>query len=97
MKSCLFLLSLYMCVCVCFFFFVFSQQVGGEACKWGCSGVCPTPDTEDKFDGLVWPAAAAVAERLWSRRDVKDSDAALPRLTAHRDRLIARGVHAGQL
>jgi hexosaminidase len=40
--------------------------VGGEAALWS------ELVTEDMLDGRLWPAAAAIAERLWSPRDVRD-------------------------
>eukprot|EP00943_MAST-04B_sp_MAST-4B-sp1_P003912 g3912.t1 len=70
---------------------------GGAINFWGCSGFCPFPYTADKFDPRTWPVAAAAAERLWSSENVTDHENALPRLTAHTKRLLARGVRVGKL
>jgi len=65
--------------------------LGGEACMWGES-------TDDyNVDSKVWPRAAAVGERLWSARDVNDSEEAFPRLDEHRERLVRRGISASIL
>lgn len=74
-----------------------SLVVGGESCKWGCSGFCPFPVTSKDFDYYVWPIASVAAERLWSPSTVTDHTSALARLETHRTRLLARGVKAGPI
>ncbi|XP_068609184.1 beta-hexosaminidase subunit beta isoform X2 [Brachionichthys hirsutus] len=65
--------------------------VGGEACMWGeyVDGTNLTP--------RLWPRASAVAERLWSAVDVTDPDDAFDRLSAHRCRMVGRGIAAEPL
>lgn len=50
--------------------------LGGEATMWG---EWVSPDT---IDSRIWPRTAAVAERLWSRRNVTDVDDMYRRLDA---------------
>ncbi|KAK8756509.1 hypothetical protein V5799_000789 [Amblyomma americanum] len=40
----------------------------------------------------LWPRASAVAERLWSSRDLQSPDRAVWRLNAHRCRMLRRGI-----
>ncbi|XP_013855001.1 beta-hexosaminidase subunit beta [Austrofundulus limnaeus] len=65
--------------------------IGGEACLWGeyvdASNLTPR----------LWPRACAVAERLWSAKDVTDIGDAFNRLSAHRCRLVERGIPAEPL
>lgn len=62
--------------------------LGGEGCMWG-----ETVDTSD-FEQTVWPRMGAIAERLWSARNVTDVDTALPRLEWFRCLLNRRGIAA---
>lgn len=71
--------------------------LGGETCIWGCSGFCPFPITEKDFDYYVWPVACATAERLWSDQSITSHSNALARLIIHRERLLSRGVQAGEI
>ena len=69
------------------------QIVGGETTMWA-----ECVDSIN-FDAVVWPRAAAAAEKLWSpanatRRATAD---VVVRLAEHRCRLVARGVNAAPL
>ena len=73
--------------------FIFSGEdeqkdvvIGGEACAWG--------EYIDETNHIqrIWPRAAVVAEKLWSReKDTKDLVLAGTRLEEHRCRLLERG------
>jgi hexosaminidase len=65
--------------------------LGGEVAMWG------EHVDENNFMGIVYPRASSVGERLWSAVSVVDEDDALARLTVHRCRMIARGVHPGAI
>ena len=61
-------------------------MLGGEACAWG-----------ERMDGdnllpRVWMRLSAVAERLWSDREVNIPAAAEWRLIDHRCRFQQRGM-----
>ncbi len=53
-----------------------ARILGGEACMWA---EYVSPET---VDSRIWPRAGAVAERLWSPREVRDADDMYGRLEA---------------
>lgn len=63
--------------------------LGGEGAMWG-----EHVDPSD-LELTVWPRLAAIAERLWSAREVNSTAEALPRLQVFRCRLLERGVRSG--
>eukprot|EP00602_Paraphysomonas_sp_CaronLab_P004172 CAMPEP_0185024066 /NCGR_PEP_ID=MMETSP1103-20130426/6975_1 /TAXON_ID=36769 /ORGANISM="Paraphysomonas bandaiensis, Strain Caron Lab Isolate" /LENGTH=505 /DNA_ID=CAMNT_0027556915 /DNA_START=40 /DNA_END=1557 /DNA_ORIENTATION=+ len=65
--------------------------IGGEVCMWG------EHIDENNIEGIVYPRAASVGERLWSPSTVVDVDDAEERITMQRCRLINRGFHPGAI
>jgi hexosaminidase len=63
-----------------------ARVLGGEACMWS---EYVTPET---VDSRLWPRAAAIAERLWSPREVKDVTDMYARLDAASGWLEALGL-----
>ena len=67
-----------------------ARILGGEACMWA-EHVGP-----ETVDSRIWPRAAAVAERLWSPREVTDVADMYRRLEVVGERLAGTGVrHVG--
>jgi hexosaminidase len=63
-----------------------ARILGGEACMW-------TEQTSPQdIDSRIWPRAAAIAERLWSPRDVDNIDDMYRRLAAESLRLEGLGL-----
>jgi hexosaminidase len=63
-----------------------ARVMGGEACMWDEYASAETVDSR------IWPRAAAVAERFWSRREVIDPTEMYPRLEAVSRQLDWTGV-----
>jgi hexosaminidase len=67
-----------------------SRVLGGEACIWG------EHVTPESIDSRIWPRLAAIAERLWSPREVRDVPDMYRRLDVMRGRLELLGLgHEG--
>ncbi|CAH8572687.1 unnamed protein product [Schistosoma turkestanicum] len=67
------------------------QIIGGEACMWS--------EYQSDYTVLtrIWPTTSAVAERLWSSKNITNLETAGPRIEEQRCRLINRGIPAGVL
>jgi hexosaminidase len=63
-----------------------ARILGGEATMWA---EWVTPET---IDSRIWPRTAAIAERLWSPRDVRDVDDMYRRLGIVHNRLEELGL-----
>lgn len=64
-----------------------TRVLGGEATMWA---EWVTPET---IDSRIWPRTAAIAERLWSPRDVADVDDMYRRLAIVSQRLEEAGLN----
>ena len=62
------------------------RVMGGEACMWH------EHVTEESIDSRIWPRMAAIAERFWSPREVRDVPDMYRRLGVMRGRLEALGL-----
>ena len=65
-----------------------ARVLGGEATFW------TEIVSDEMLDSRVWPRAAAVAERFWSKAEQRDPDDMMRRLGATADRLEALGLRA---
>jgi hexosaminidase len=63
-----------------------ARILGGEACIW------TEQTTPQDIDSRIWPRTVAIAERLWSPRDVNDVDDMYRRLRVESLRLEALGL-----
>lgn len=67
------------------------RVVGGEVAMWG------EKVDESNIEGIVYPRACAVGERLWSEESVNDVDEAEGRLEQHRCRMRDRSFRPGAM
>jgi hexosaminidase len=63
-----------------------ARILGGEACMW------EEQTSTQSIDSRIWPRTAAIAERLWSPRNVNDVDDMYRRLTVESLRLEVFGL-----
>jgi len=64
--------------------------LGGEACEWAEYAV------PENLDNRIWPRMGAIAERLWSPRNVRDVDSMYRRLSVFSRDLEWRGLQHRQ-
>lgn len=65
-----------------------THVLGGEAALW------TEIVSDEMLSARLWPRTAAIAERFWSKRDVRDPVDMYRRLSATEDRLSALGLDA---
>merc|ERR1712146_99936 len=65
-----------------------AKILGGHGEMWG-----ETVDASD-IEQTVWPRMSAIAERLWSPREITDKNDALSRIENFRCLLNRRGIRA---
>ena len=63
-----------------------ARILGGEACMW------EEQTSTQSIDSRIWPRTAAIAERLWSPRNVNDADDMYRRLAVESLRLEVLGL-----
>jgi hexosaminidase len=63
-----------------------ARILGGEACMWS------EYVTPENVDSRIWPRMAAIAERLWSPQQVKDTDSMYRRMAVESRRLEFLGL-----
>jgi hexosaminidase len=63
-----------------------ARVLGGEATMWS------EFVTADNIDSRIWPRTAAIAERLWSPREVRDVDSMYERLAQVSQKLSSYGL-----
>eukprot|EP01112_Ceratiomyxa_fruticulosa_P009797 TRINITY_DN2571_c0_g1_i1.p1 TRINITY_DN2571_c0_g1~~TRINITY_DN2571_c0_g1_i1.p1 ORF type:complete len:599 (-),score=91.60 TRINITY_DN2571_c0_g1_i1:147-1943(-) len=68
-----------------------AHVLGGEGSAWG-----ENMDTAT-IDDRIWTRGGAIAERLWSAREVNDTIQASVRLSAFRCKLVRRGIMSGPI
>lgn len=73
---------------------VYERLLGGEACLW--ADAAAGPYNASKAFRHLWPGGLAVAERLWSARNVADWRRAAPRLEAQMERLERRVLRGAE-
>ena len=68
-----------------------ARILGGEGCMWA------EQVDDQSLDERLWPRASAIAERLWSPREVRVVELADVRLNRFRCVLARRGIRASPI
>ncbi|MGH8252400.1 MAG: family 20 glycosylhydrolase [Steroidobacteraceae bacterium] len=66
-----------------------ARVLGGEPTMW--TDVL----SHENIDNRIWPRTAAIAERLWSPRDVQDTDSMYERMAIVSQQLVYHGLRPG--